>query len=82
MFRGRNEGFLQLNLNVDPGQEQNTTSSAEQIIFDHFDLRLSSQAGAAVFNESRTLDLESKIESEPRNWVVGQPTRTVRSRSD
>ena len=51
MFRGRNEGFLQLNLNVDPGQEQNITSSAEQIIFDHFDLRLSSQAGAAFLTK-------------------------------
>jgi len=46
MLRGRNEGFLKLIIDVDPGQEVNGYSSAEQIITEHYNLRLSSQAGA------------------------------------
>ncbi len=39
MLRGRNEGFLQLKIDVDPSQEKNTISSAEQIISEHLTLR-------------------------------------------
>ncbi|MCJ8318896.1 MAG: RNA-binding transcriptional accessory protein [Colwellia sp.] len=46
MLRGRNEGFLKLIIDVDPGQEASGYSSAEQIISEHYNLRLSSQAGA------------------------------------
>jgi uncharacterized protein len=48
MFRGRNEGLLQLSLAVDPHHENGGFSSAEQLIFEHYNLRLSQQ-GAANF---------------------------------
>ncbi|GHE97282.1 Tex family protein [Thalassotalea profundi] len=51
MLRGRNEGFLQLALNVDPQQENTNYSSAEQIIHDHYRLNLSQQAGAAFLTK-------------------------------
>lgn len=44
MLRGRNDGFLQLSIDVDPGQEASSCSSAEQLIIEHFNLRLSGQA--------------------------------------
>lgn len=52
MLRGRNEGFLQLALNVDPQQDAGSSySSAEQIINDHYRLNLSQQAGAAFLTK-------------------------------
>ncbi|KGJ96821.1 Tex family protein [Colwellia psychrerythraea] len=39
MLRGRNEGFLQLNIDVDPGQEMTVFNSAEQLIIEHLTLR-------------------------------------------
>lgn len=39
MLRGRNEGFLQLTIDVDPGQEPSLFSSAEYIIIEHLSLR-------------------------------------------
>ncbi|OUS23430.1 RNA-binding transcriptional accessory protein [Thalassotalea sp. 42_200_T64] len=50
MLRGRNEGLLQLSLDVDPGFEAGSESSCVQIIRDHFNLRLSAQAAAAWLN--------------------------------
>jgi len=52
MLRGRNEGFLQLKIDVDPNQEKSELSSAEQIISDHLTLRCFSQGnqqGAVSF---------------------------------
>jgi len=46
MFRGRNEKILQLSINADPTQESNGYSSAEQIICEHYNLRLTGQAAA------------------------------------
>jgi uncharacterized protein len=46
MFRGRNEKILQLSINADPSQESNGYSSAEQIICEHYNLRLTGQAAA------------------------------------
>ncbi|TPG58796.1 Tex family protein [Ewingella americana] len=41
MFRGRNEGVLQLSLNADPQQDETPKESyAEQLIIDHLKLRL------------------------------------------
>lgn len=52
MLRGRNEGFLQLKIDVDPSQEEkNTVSSAEQIINEHLTLRCSAQS-----NEQKAAD--------------------------
>lgn len=39
MLRGRNEGFLQLKIDVDPNQDKPIISSAEQIISEHLTLR-------------------------------------------
>ena len=39
MLRGRNEGFLQLNIDVDPGQTITTFNSAEQLIIEHLTLK-------------------------------------------
>ena len=44
MFRGRNEGFLQVSLNADPRQEEGVRSSyCEVIIADHFGVKLATQ---------------------------------------
>ena len=51
MLRGRNEGFLKLLIDVDPGQETDNYSSAEQIITEHYHLRLNGQAGAAFLTK-------------------------------
>ncbi|MFY2510015.1 Tex family protein [Vibrio pectenicida] len=45
MLRGRNEGFLTLNMNADPQQEQNARQSyCENIISDHYGISLSQAA--------------------------------------
>lgn len=45
MFRGRNEGFLQLSLNADPKQEESTRRSyCEEIIREHLAVRFNQQA--------------------------------------
>ncbi|MDD1793528.1 RNA-binding transcriptional accessory protein [Enterovibrio makurazakiensis] len=45
MFRGRNEGILQLSLNADPGQDEKSTGSyCENIICDHFGVTLGTAA--------------------------------------
>ena len=51
MFRGRNESMLQLNINVDPTQEDSSYSSAEQLICEHYHLRLTGQADAAFLTK-------------------------------
>ncbi|WOH36668.1 Tex family protein [Thalassotalea fonticola] len=61
MLRGRNEGLLQLNLDVDPGFEKNAESSCEQIIRDHFSLRLSSQPAAQWLNKVVRLTWRVKL---------------------
>ncbi|MDX1302682.1 Tex family protein [Photobacterium sp.] len=44
MFRGRNEGFLQLSLNADPNQDEGVRSSyCEVIIADHYGVNLGNQ---------------------------------------
>lgn len=44
MFRGRNEGILQLSLNADPDAEESSRSSyCEEIIREHLNVRLSGQ---------------------------------------
>lgn len=45
MFRGRNEGFLQLSLNSDPNQEEGSKGSyCENIIMQHYDVDIAHQA--------------------------------------
>ncbi len=45
MLRGRNEGILQLALDVDPGVEQPTPSSGERLIAEHLGWRPTGRAG-------------------------------------
>lgn len=48
MFRGRNEGMLQVNLDADPQKESTDRSShCEHIIAEHFDLKISGRAADA-----------------------------------
>ena len=61
MLRGRNEGFLQLKIDVDPSQEKNTVSSAEQIISEHLTLRLTKQAAADFLTSTVRLAWKSKL---------------------
>ncbi|WP_057833072.1 Tex family protein [Colwellia sp. TT2012] len=61
MLRGRNEGFLQLSIDVDPGQESGTCSSAEQIISEHLTLRLTKQAGAEFLTKVVQLTWKAKL---------------------
>ena len=67
MLRGRNEGLLSLSIDVDPGQE-GAFSSAQQLITEHFNLRLTGQAAAAfltkVVNSTWKLKLSQSLETE------------------
>ncbi|PSV45657.1 Tex family protein [Photobacterium indicum] len=48
MFRGRNEGFLQLSLNADPNQEEGVRGSyCEIIIADHYGVKIGTQPADA-----------------------------------
>jgi len=61
MLRGRNEGFLQVSINVDPSQEKGSVSSAEQIISEHLTLRLTQQAGAVFLTKVVQLTWKAKL---------------------
>ena len=61
MLRGRNEGFLQVGIKVDPNQEINSVSSAEQIISEHLTLRLTKQAGAEFLTKVVQLTWKAKL---------------------
>ena len=61
MLRGRNEGFLQVNINVDPNQEGTRVSSAEQIITEHLTLRLTKQAAAEFLTKVVQLTWKAKL---------------------
>ena len=68
MLRGRNESFLQLSIDVDPNQDANSYSSAEQIITEHLTLRLSSQPAAEfltkVVRQTWKIKLSQSLETE------------------
>jgi len=61
MLRGRNEGFLQLSIDVDPGQEKSAHTSAEQIISEHLTLRLTKQAAAGFLTKVVQLTWKAKL---------------------
>ena len=54
MLRGRNEGFLQLNIDVDPGQSIATFNSAEQLIIEHLTLKCLSSGNKQAATEFLT----------------------------
>ncbi|WP_281559216.1 Tex family protein [Thalassomonas sp. RHCl1] len=72
MFRGRNEGYLQLNIDVDPGQEDSSYSSAEQLIMEHFNLRLSGQAAAEFLTKVVRWSWKVKLSLSLENELLGQ----------
>jgi uncharacterized protein len=72
MLRGRNEKFLQLHIEVDPGQAANQHSSAEQIITEHFNLRLNNQAGAAFFTKVVRQAWKTKLSGSLENELLGK----------
>jgi len=61
MLRGRNEGVLQLAINVDPQNETSSYSSAEQLILEHFNLTLSKQAAAEFLTKVVQLTWKAKL---------------------
>ena len=67
MLRGRNEKLLTLSINVDPGQES-SFSSAQQLITEHFNFRLTGQAAAPflskVVNATWTTKLSKSLETQ------------------
>jgi len=72
MFRGRNESLLRLNLDVDPNQEKSILCSAEQIILDHYNLRLSQQAGAAFLAKVVHLSWQVKLSMSLETELLGK----------
>ncbi len=71
MFRGRNESLLQLSLTVDPHQEEGSFSSAEQIILDHYHLRLSQQAAANFLTKVVRLAWKVKLSLSLETELLG-----------
>ncbi len=72
MLRGRNEGFLQLKINVDPSQENTSVSSAEQIISEHLTLRLTGQAAASFLTNTVRMAWKTKLSVSLSNELLGQ----------
>lgn len=72
MLRGRNEGFLQLKIDVDPGQDSSSVSSAEQIISDHLTLRLTGQAAASFLTNAVRIAWKTKLSVSLSNELLGQ----------
>ncbi len=72
MLRGRNEGLLQLKIDVDPNQEKNSVSSAEQIISDHLTLRLTQQKAAKFLTSTVRLAWKSKLSVSLSTELLGQ----------
>ncbi len=71
MLRGRNESFLQLSIDVDPNDSTSKVSSAEQIIMEHFNLRLSSQPAAAFLTKVVRLTWKSKLSTSLETELLG-----------
>jgi len=71
MLRGRNEGFLQLHIDVDPQQESQSTSSAEQIISEHLTLRLTGQAGAVFLTKVVKMAWKAKLSTSLETEFLG-----------
>ncbi len=72
MLRGRNEGFLQLKIDVDPGQESTSVSSAEQIISEHLTLRLTGQAAANFLTNTVRIAWKTKLSVSLSNELLSQ----------
>ncbi len=70
MLRGRNEGILQLNLDVDPGQDSLHSSSAEQLILDHLNWHITKQAAAGFLTKVIQTTWKSKLSVSLANELI------------
>jgi protein Tex len=72
MFRGRNENILQLSVVVDPNNDAGSFSSAEQIIFEHYNFRLSGQNAADFLTKTIRLAWKAKLSVHLETELLGQ----------
>lgn len=72
MLRGRNEGFLQLKIDVDPGQESSSVSNAEQVINEHLTLRHTGQPAAGFLTSTVRLAWKTKLSVSLSNEILSQ----------
>ena len=72
MFRGRNEKILQLSIQVDPAQEASSYSSAEQLIMEHYNFRLSGQNAADFLTKTIRLAWKAKLSINLETELLGQ----------
>ncbi len=72
MFRGRNESCLQLAIDVDPNNDNSKYCSAQDIIMEHFTLRLSSQAAAPFLTKVVRLAWKTKLGLSLETELLGQ----------
>ncbi|PCI61535.1 MAG: RNA-binding transcriptional accessory protein [Gammaproteobacteria bacterium] len=72
MFRGRNESLLRLSLDVDPHQEKSVLCSAEEIILDHYNLRLSQQQGAKFLTQVVHTSWQTKLSNSLATELLSQ----------
>ncbi len=72
MLRGRNESFLKLSIDVDPQTQSKSFSSAQQLIMDHYDFRLSQQAGAAFMEQTIAMAWKTKLSQSLETEFFGQ----------
>ncbi|SEL34029.1 uncharacterized protein SAMN05216262_10990 [Colwellia chukchiensis] len=71
MLRGRNEGLLALSIDVDPGQDGGF-SSAEQLITEHLNLRLTGQAAAAFLTKVVHATWQLKLKQSLTTELLGK----------
>ena len=71
MLRGRNEKLLSLSIDTDPGQE-GAFSSAQQIITEHFNLRLTGQAAATFLTKVVQTTWKVKLSQSLETELLGQ----------
>lgn len=71
MLRGRNEKLLSLSIDSDPGQE-GAFSSAQQIITEHFNLRLTGQAAATFLTKVVQTTWKVKLSQSLETELLGQ----------
>lgn len=71
MLRGRNENLLKLSIDADPGQD-GAFSSAQQIITEHFNLRLTGQAAAAFLTKVVQSTWKVKLSQSLETELLGQ----------
>jgi len=76
MLRGRNEGFLQLKIDVDPSQDKTSVSSAEHIVSEHLTLRCFSQqneqAATSFLISTVRLAWKTKLSASLSNELLGK----------